>query len=456
MAETTTMTASPSPLAAIILAAGKGTRMRSDTHKVLHPVGGRPMLMHLLHTLQALEPERTVIVVGDRAEQIEKAVAGKAETVVQHPQLGTGHAVLQAKAALAGFGGNALILYGDVPLIPAATLARLVAALDGPQAPAIAVLGFRPAVPGSYGRILADGENVITRMVEAKDASAEELQVPLCNSGLMAVRGDLLFALLERVGNANAAGEYYLPDIVMLAREDGLRSVVIEAPESELLGVNSRVDLAAAEAAFQQAKRRELMEAGVTLIAPETIFLAADTDLGRDTIVEPHVVFGPGVRAGERVKIRAHSHLEGADIADDCEVGPFARLRPGSVLEAKARVGNFVETKNTTLGAGAKANHLSYIGDAHVGAGANIGAGTITCNYDGFRKYRTEIGAGAFIGSNSSLVAPVNIGANAMVGAGSTITRDVADDALAVARGSQNETPDGARRFRVRMSEGKQ
>jgi len=444
-------TSAPS-LAAIILAAGKGTRMKSDTHKVLHPVGGRPMLLHLMAALDALGAGKQVVVVGDKAEQVAAAVsASGAETVVQEPQLGTGHAVLQAEAAMQGFSGVVLLLFGDVPLVRAATMARLVEALDGPLKPAIAVLGFRPAVPGAYGRVLAGADGRIERMVEAKDASPEQLAVRLCNSGLMAVRGELLFALLHRVGNDNAAQEYYLPDIVMLAAEDGHASVVVEGDAAEVIGVNSRAELAQAEAAFQAMKRAELMTAGVTLVAPETVFLAADTLLGRDCLVEPHVVFGPGVLAGARVTIRAHSHLEGASIGDDCEIGPFARLRPGTVLGAKAKIGNFVETKKAEFGAGAKANHLSYIGDAEVGANANIGAGTITCNYDGFFKYRTVIAEGAFIGSNSALVAPVSIGAGAIVGAGSVVVRDVAEGALAVARGEQTEKPGWAARFRAAM-----
>ena len=440
------------PLAAIVLAAGKGTRMRSDLHKVLHPVGGRPMLLHLMATLDALGVVRTLVVVGDKAEQVEAALEGSgAQTVVQAPQLGTGHAVLQAEAALRDFAGVCLVLFGDVPLISAHTLARLVEALDAPGEPAIAVLGFRPHAPGSYGRILADADGRISRMVEAKDASAHELAVTLCNSGLLAVRRELLFPLLHRVSNANAAQEYYLPDIVMLAAQDGLASVVIETEEREVMGVNSRAELAQAEAAFQAARRAEMMAAGVTLVAPETVFFAADTVLGRDTLVEPHVVFGAGVVAGERIAIRAHSHLEGATIGDDCEIGPFARLRPGTVLGAGAKIGNFVETKKALVGAGAKINHLSYVGDADVGAKANIGAGTITCNYDGFFKYRTVIGDAAFIGSNSSLVAPVSIGAGAIVAAGSVVTRDVLPDALAIARGEQSQKPGWAARFRAAM-----
>lgn len=426
--------------------------MRSEKHKVLHPIGGRPMLMHLLASLDTLAPQRRVVVVGDRADQLERALEGQDVAVaVQSPQLGTGHAVLQAEGALSGFSGIVLILFGDVPLLTAATMERLVQALEGPEAPAIAVLAFRPDEPGAYGRVIADDQGAILKMVEAKDATDAELAVTLCNSGLMAVRSGHLFDLLKKVGNANAAGEYYLPDIVMLARAAGLRATVLEGSADEMIGVNSRAELAAAEALFQQRRRGELMAAGVTMVAPETVFLSHDTQLGRDCLVEPNVVFGPGVKAGENVLIRAHSHIEGADIGDGCEVGPFARLRPGTVLGAGARVGNFVETKKAVLGPGAKASHLTYLGDAEVGANANIGAGTITCNYDGFFKYRTIIGEGAFIGSNSSLVAPVTIGAGAIVGAGSAITRDVPDDALEVTRADQSRREGWAARFRDRM-----
>jgi len=446
------MTSGPAkPIAAIILAAGKGMRMRSAMHKVLHPVGGRPMLLHLLHSLESLAPQRIVVVAGDRAEQVESALAGTgAGIALQAEQLGTGHAVLMARPALAGFDGIALILFGDVPLVTPETLRHLVQALDGDRR--IAVLGFRPPAPGAYGRIIATPDNRIIRMVEARDATPAELEVPLCNAGLMAADADLLFRLLARVGNNNRAGEYYLPDVVMLAAAEGIAATVVEAAAHEVVGVNDRAELAAAEALFQSRRRAELMAAGVTLVAPDTIFVSADTLLGEDTLVEPHVVIGPGVQAGRRVTIRAHSHIEGATIASDCEIGPFARLRPGTVLGEGAKIGNFVETKKAHFEAGAKANHLSYIGDAFVGAKANIGAGTITCNYDGFGKYDTHIGAGAFIGSNSALVAPVIIGDGAIVGAGSTITADVAADALVLNRAPQQERPGWAARFRQAMT----
>lgn len=411
------------------------------------------MLLHLLASAQTLAPQRQVVVVGAEREQVEAAVAGRDVTIaVQAQQLGTGHAVAQAREALAGFEGDVLILYGDVPLVRAETMRAMVDRLHGADAPACVVLGFRPDDPGAYGRILAGADGRIDRMVEYKDASETERAVTLCNSGLMAVRAADLFTLLARVRNENAAGEYYLPDIVMLAQQDKRVSAVIETSADEVAGVNSRVELAALEARWQAARRIEAMREGATLIAPETVFFAHDTVLDRDVVVEPHVVFGPGVRVAEGAVIHAFSHLEGAEVGVGASVGPYARLRPGAVIGDKAKLGNFVEIKAATLAKGAKVNHLSYIGDASVGAGANIGAGTITCNYDGFLKYRTEIGPGAFIGSNSALVAPVTIGAGAIVGAGSVVTRDVEADALALVRPLQEEKPGWAARFRARMA----
>ncbi|QNE31400.1 bifunctional UDP-N-acetylglucosamine diphosphorylase/glucosamine-1-phosphate N-acetyltransferase GlmU [Sphingomonas sp. NBWT7] len=437
------------PLAAIVLAAGKGTRMKSDLHKVLHPLAGRPMLLHLLDSVAALEPERTVVVVGAGREQVERAVAPLGVHVAhQAEQLGTGHAVRQAEAALDGFVGDVLILYGDVPLVTAATMRRMIERLHAADAPAAAVLGFRPAEAGAYGRVIADADGRIDRMVEFKDATDEERAETLCNSGLMAVRGEQLFALLARIGNANAAGEYYLPDIVMLAGADGNASAVIETAEDEVAGVNSRGELAAVEGEWQKRRRTAAMADGVSLIAPDTVWFSHDTTLGRDVVIEPNVVFGPGVAVDDGATIHAFSHLEGARVGTGASVGPFARLRPGAVMERGARVGNFVEMKKAVLGAGAKANHLTYLGDAEIGAGANIGAGTITCNYDGFLKYRTVIGAGAFIGSNTALVAPVTIGDGAIIAAGSTITADVEADALALVRPPQTTKKNWASRFR--------
>ncbi|WP_242095882.1 bifunctional UDP-N-acetylglucosamine diphosphorylase/glucosamine-1-phosphate N-acetyltransferase GlmU [Sphingomonas sp. CROZ-RG-20F-R02-07] len=441
------------PLAAIVLAAGKGTRMKSDRHKVLHAIAGRPMLLHLIASIAELAPERTVVVTGAGREQVEAAVAPHGiATALQAEQLGTGHAVAQAEAALAGFSGDVLILYGDVPLVSSATMRRMIERLHGGDAPGTVVLGFRPADPGAYGRVIADAAGRIDRMVEYKDASTDERAETLCNSGLMAVRADDLFALLARVGNDNAAGEYYLPDIVMLAAADGRASAVIETGAAEVAGVNSREELAAVEGQWQAARRSRAMAEGATLVAPDTVWFAHDTVLGRDVTIGPNTVFGPGVAVADGATIHAFSHIEGATVGAGAEVGPFARLRPGAVLGAKSKVGNFVEMKKAVLGDGAKVNHLSYIGDADVGPAANIGAGTITCNYDGFFKYRTVIGAGAFVGSNSALVAPVTIGAGAIVGAGSVVTADVEADALALVRPPQEAKPGWASRFRERMA----
>ncbi len=442
------------PIAAIILAAGKGTRMKSDLHKVLHPIAGRPMLMHLMDNVDALAPATKVVIVGDRAEQLEAALAGSAELAVQEPQLGTGHAVQQAEAALAGFDGNVLILYGDVPFVRTATMRAMVERLDADDAPAAVVLAFEPDDPLQYGRVITDGDRVV-KMVEHKDANEAERAVRLCNSGLMAAKARDLFALLARVTDDNAAKEFYLVDIVNIANADGRHCAVTHAEPAEVGGINSRAELAAADAQWQAFKREEAMADGATLKAPETVWFSWDTQLGRDVTVEPNVVFGPGVTVADGATIRAFSHIEGASIGPGCEVGPFARLRPGAVLEEKAKVGNFVEVKKAVLGKGAKANHLSYIGDASVGAGANIGAGTITCNYDGYFKYRTVIGERAFIGSNSALVAPVTIGRDAIVAAGSSVTRDVADGELRIERAEQLVKPGWADRFHQTMKKKK-
>jgi bifunctional UDP-N-acetylglucosamine pyrophosphorylase/glucosamine-1-phosphate N-acetyltransferase len=441
------------PFAAIILAAGKGTRMKSDVHKVLHPIAGRAMLDHLLGVLEPLAPARLIVVVGSGREQLESLVEARGgEIVVQDKQLGTGHAVLQAEKALAGFDGDVMILFGDTPLVEAETMTHMLDRLHGKDAPAAVVVAFRPADPGAYGRIVAASDGTIEKMVEHKDASEDERAIELCNSGLMAASAADLFRLLKQVGNANAAGEYYLPDIVMLAAKEGRKSAAIEAEPWEMAGVNSRAELALVEAEWQRRRRLKAMADGVTLVAPDTVWFAHDTEIGRDSVIEPNVVFGPGVTIGERVTVKAFSHVEGATIADDAQIGPYARLRPGAEIGEKARVGNFVEVKKARLGAGAKASHLAYLGDAEIGEGANIGAGTITCNYDGFFKYTTKIGAGAFIGSNRALVAPVTIGDGALVGAGSVITRDVAADAIALGRGEQVEKEGHAKAFRDKMS----
>ncbi|GGB35998.1 bifunctional protein GlmU [Sphingomonas metalli] len=445
-------TVSAAPIAAVILAAGKGTRMKSDLHKVLHPIAGRPMLLHLLDSLGRANVTQRVVVVGASGEQVEAAVAGQGVAIAwQQEQLGTAHAALQAEPALAAFDGIVLVCFGDTPLLAAETVARLTARLAAPDAPAVAVLGFRPRDPAAYGRILADADGTIEKMVEYKDATTEERAVTLCNSGVTAVHSRDLWRLLHRVGNANAAGEYYLPDIVMLALAEGGRAVCVETGEDEVAGVNSRAELAAVEAGWQARRRDEAMAAGVTLLAPDTVWFAHDTVIGWDVSIGQNVVFGPGVTVADGVTIHAFCHIEGAQVASGAEIGPYARLRPGAVMEAGAKIGNFVEMKKAVLGAGAKANHLAYLGDAEIGAGANIGAGTITCNYDGFRKSRTRIGAGAFVGSNSALVAPVTIGDGAIVGAGSVITADVPADALALARGRQEQRPGWAARFRDMM-----
>lgn len=446
--------ANPRPLAAIILAAGQGTRMKSARHKVLHPIAGKAMLLHLLDSLQTLAPARMVVVVGSAREQVESAVAARnVDVAVQSPQLGTGHAVLQARDALAGFDGDILLLFGDAPLVTAATMRRLQTALAGDVA--AVVLAFRPDDAGAYGRVIATG-GVITKMVEYKDATPAERAETLCNSGLMLVRAADLWPLLARIGNANAAGEYYLPDIIGLLIADGRTARVIETDPDEVAGVNSRAELAALEARWQTRRRIAAMADGVTLIDPDSVFFAHDTAVARDVTIEPFVVFGPGVSIASGTTIRAHSHIEGAVIGEDCDIGPFARLRPGTVLATGVKIGNFVETKQAAFAAGAKANHLSYIGDASIGAKANIGAGTITCNYDGYFKYKTVIGAGAFIGSNSALVAPVNIGDGAIVAAGSTITADVGADALALVRPEQQHKPGWAAAFRARQLAKKQ
>ncbi|SLN74191.1 Bifunctional protein GlmU [Falsiruegeria litorea R37] len=440
-------------LALIILAAGKGTRMRSDLPKVLHPIAGAPLVVHAMEAGKPLSPERCVVVAGHGADLVRKRVLAHdptAEIVLQTEQLGTAHAVDQARAALEGFEGDAIVLYGDTPFVSAETLGDIQAArASGAD---VVVLGFEAAVPGKYGRLVVEGDR-LARIVEAKDATPAELDITLCNSGVVCADSATLFDLISKVGNDNASGEYYLTDIVDIANADGKRCVAVTCDEAETLGVNSRVDLAAAEAVFQTSRRRQAMEEGATLVAPETVHFAYDTKLGRDVLVEPNVVFGPGVVVEDGVELRAFSHLEGCHVGQGSIVGPYARLRPGSDLAEGVKIGNFVETKNAVLAKGAKVNHLSYIGDASVGAEANIGAGTITCNYDGVLKHHTEIGENAFIGSNSALVAPVKIGARALVGAGSVISRDVPDEALAMTRAKQEVKPGLAAKLRARLLE---
>lgn len=444
------------PLAIVVLAAGKGTRMKSDLHKVLHPIAGRPMLEHLLASAAQLAPERQVVVAGHGRDQLERALGSRATIAVQDPQLGTGHAVQQAHQALTGFDGDVLILYGDVPFVRPETMRAMIERLHAQDAPAVVVLGFQPVDPLQYGRVLAHDDGRIAMMVEYKDATDEQRACTLCNSGLMAVKSADLFELLAKVGNENAQGEYYLVDIVNIATLEGRACAVIVTDDAdEVGGINSRGELAEAEARWQTRRRIRAMADGATLIAPETVFFAWDTALGRDVTIEPNVVFGPGVTVADGVTIHAFSHLEGATLESGVAIGPFARLRPGAVLKAGSKVGNFVEMKNAVLGEGAKANHLTYLGDATVGAGANIGAGTITCNYDGYFKHKTVIGERAFIGSNSALVAPVKIGADAIVAAGSAVTRDVADGELRLVRGEQLVKPGWADRFHDAMKKKK-
>ena len=444
------------PFSVVILAAGQGTRMRSDRHKVLHPIADKPMLLHLLDTVARMGAERQVVVVGKGREQIEVAVEARGvTTALQTEQKGTAHAVLMAKQALEGASGPVLILYGDTPFVTAPTLQSMLDRLDADDAPGVVVLASSPADGKTYGRVILGEGDRIAKMVEYKDASEAERGVKLCNSGMMAVDGEALFGWLASIGNDNAGHEYYLPDVVMAAMRDGRHPVVIEGEPFETAGVNSRAELAHLELDWQRRRREQALDEGATLIDPESVWFSADTRLGRDCTIEPHVVFGPGVTIADGALIHAFCHIAGASIASGCSVGPFARLRPGAVMEQGAKVGNFVEMKQATLGEGAKINHLSYVGDASVGAKANIGAGTITCNYDGFAKHRTEIGAGAFIGSNSALVAPVSIGAGAIVGAGSVITQSVEPDSLAVARGEQRGLAGWAKRFRERQENAK-
>ncbi len=427
-------------VACVILAAGMGTRMNSDLPKVLHQVAGAPMVVHSIKAATAIEAERIVVVTGHGAAQVTKAVQDwnpDTATVEQTEQLGTAHAVLQARDALAGFSGDVIILYGDTPFIRPETLETMRAAR---QSHAVVVLGFEAADPGRYGRLKMAGDT-LDSIVEFKDATDAERAITFCNSGVLCADATTLFSLLDAVGNDNASGEFYLTDIVAIANERGLSATAVTCPEAETMGVNDRAQLAAAERIFQANARAEAMENGVTLTAPETVFFAHDTVIGRDTIIEPNVIFGPDVSIESGTRIRAFSHLEGCHVSRGATVGPFARLRPGAELAEDVHVGNFCEIKNATIDEGAKVNHLSYIGDASVGARTNIGAGTITCNYDGVFKHRTTIGREAFIGSNTMLVAPVTVGDRALTGSGSVITQDIPADALSVARAKQVNKP---------------
>lgn len=425
------------PFACIILAAGKGTRMKSAIPKVMHQIAGESLISHVVSSLVPLTPEKTIVVIAPEMNSVKQTVNKidtSAKFILQSDQLGTGHAVRITQQEFAGYTGKIVVLYGDTPLITTETIAKL---LEVSQSCEIAVLGMRLENPFGYGRILTDASGQIEEIIEERDATQEQKAINLCNSGVMAVSGKYLFSLLEKLTRNNNAGEYYLTDIVAFADDMGLHCHVVEADATELAGINTREQLAGAENIMQQRLRKKAMDGGVTLIDPASVFLRTDTKIAADVIIHPNVAFGAGVAIESNVEIRSFSHIEGAHIKAGAIIGPFARLRTGSVVGENAHVGNFVELKNTKIGNGAKANHLSYVGDSDVGEGANIGAGTITCNYDGINKHKTTIGAGAFIGSNSSLVAPVNIGAGAVVGAGSVITQDVPEAMLAIERSPQ-------------------
>lgn len=446
-------------LTAIILAAGRGTRMKSDLPKVMHSIAGRPMINHLIATLERINVDAVCAVVGNDMPEVAASV-GPHVTAIQEIPRGTGHAVLSAKGTLDDLGGgeldgDVLTLFGADPLVTPETLQRMIDRRREADNPAVVALGFRPDDAGAYGRLITADDGTLTSIVEAKEATPEQLAVPLCNSGAFVIDGSILWSLLERVTNNNAKGEFYLTDIVEIARRDGRVCALVEGDPDELIGVDSRADLAEAEGLVQTQLRKQAMDDGATLTAPETVVFNFDTVLGRDVVIEPHVVFGPGVQVHDNVRIRAFSHLEGCEIASGAIVGPYARLRPGARIGEDVHIGNFVEIKNSTMGPGAKANHLTYIGDTDIGAKTNVGAGTITANYDGFNKHRTTIGAGASIGSNVVLVAPVTVGDGANVGAGSVITSDVETDALAVTRGERRSIAGWAAKFRARKQNSK-
>ena len=443
---------SNSDTAVIVLAAGLGTRMNSARPKVMHALGGRPLINHVMAIVDALAPTRTVVVIGPEMAEVANAVA-PVQTAVQDDRIGTGDAVKAARATIEGFDGTVLTVFGDTPLLSAATLGRMLAAASGSAD--IVVLGFHSPQPDAYGRLVVSAEGALDRIVEAKDAGPEELALDLCNSGVMAVDGRHLFGLLDRLGNDNAKGEFYLTDIVALAREDGLVCEIVEGEEQELLGINTRADLAEAEAIVQGQWRERALLGGVTLIDPETVWFSFDTKIGADTVIEPHVFFGPGVAVGDGARIKSFSHIEGAVIGNGAQVGPFARLRSGTKLGRDAHIGNFVETKNAVIGDGAKAGHLTYLGDAKIGDQTNIGAGTITCNYDGVAKHQTVIGSEVFIGSNTILVAPVNVGDGAFVAAASAITENIEAGSLAVGRARQVTKPERGRQLKEKLRQSK-
>ena len=428
--------------------------MQSALPKVLHPLGGQPLIGYALAAAKALKPDLGVVVIGPGMAAVADAVAPW-PTVVQKTQAGTGDAVRAAKKRLSGFTGDVLILFGDTPFLTPATLRKLLARRRAKSKPAVVVLGMRPADPGEYGRLVTDARGTLEAIVEYREADEKTRKILLCNSGVMVVDGKHLFRLLSRVKKSSVKGEFYLTDLVAIARKEGLSCACVEGDAGELLGINDRADLAEAEALFQLERRAVAMAKGVTLLDPTTVWFSFDTKLGRDITIGPNVFFGPGVRVADGAVIRAFSHIEGARIGKGAIVGPFARLRPGADLGEGAHIGNFVEVKKAKIGAGAKANHLAYIGDARIGSGANVGAGTITCNYDGFTKSETVIGKDAFIGSNTSLVAPVTIGDGAIVGAGSVITKNVSRDALALTRAAGKEIKGWARRHRAKNTAGR-
>lgn len=438
-------------VAFVILAAGQGTRMKSDLPKVLHDVGGLPMLHHSLDLAASLNAIKTCVVVGKGGEQIAKAARDHTSGVqisIQDPPLGTAHAVLAARKSLEGFGGDVIVLYADTPLIQTSTIDQLLQARrDGAE---VAVLGFNVARPNAYGRLVIGANQNLEAIIEARDATSDQLQIELCNSGVMALNGGSAIEMLDEIGNDNAKGEYYLTDLVEIANRKGGKAVAVICDETEVMGVNSRQELAQAEAAFQKRMRIQAMENGVTLLDPDTVYFSHDTKLGRDVVVGQHVVFGPGVVVEDYVEIRPFCHFEQATVKTKAIIGPYARLRPGADIGEGAHIGNFVEVKKATIEEGAKVNHLTYIGDAYIGAHSNIGAGTITCNYDGFEKHLTEIGRNVFIGSNNSLVAPVKIKDGAYTGSGSVISKDVAENALGLERAEQEERPGWAESFRNR------
>lgn len=437
------------PIAVVILAAGKGTRMRSDCPKVLHRAAGRTLLAHVLYSVASARPARTVVISGPGMPEVAgeaKRAVPDAIVAIQEKRQGTAHAVGIARDGLKGFEGTVLVLYGDVPLIRTETIAALAGAVS--EESPLAILGFRAANPTGYGRLIQDAAGRLVAIREELDTTVDERRIDLCNSGFIAVKASLLWQLLPRIGNDNAKHEYYLTDLVGLTVAQGLKVALAECPEGEVHGVNTRAQLAQIESLLQNRYRQNAMENGATLIDPQTVFLSADTSIGKDVVIGPYVVIGPKVTIGDDVELLSFSHIEGATVASGARVGPFARLRPGAEIAHHAHIGNFVEIKNAQIGEGAKVNHLSYIGDASLGARSNIGAGTITCNYDGFEKHRTEIGADVFVGSNTALVAPVAVGDGVNIAAGSVITQSVPAHALAIARGQQAVKPGWAKKYR--------